>query len=693
MKTKMKRILSVFLALTVLCSAFCAGMIQAGATQIYEGYCGKDGNNLKFTLYSDRIIVISGTGEMADYSSTSPMPPWKSLGITFMAPKVAVASGVTSIGNNAFYGCNSIHWIDLPNSLQRIGENAFSGLNRITELTVPSSINSIGNGAFSGCTNLKDLNLYPSYNSNFNLENSGLNNSTIIHVLSENLSSYTSAYPTLIFRGDLNELVKAPENSNIFYVDNDNSNQHFGGVKSFNLLAKPSGENKTQTSITNASAGFVSCIRIKNGNNYDYYGLKSHNDGILYKMNINPQSNKVENLIDSSILTSLTLRLGFEYIGTNAVKVTYIVQNNSDQSISFKLGTAGDIQIGSDDQAAIAPLEMEERQIGITMTTNKNSTAEDLDGSNNPLTLGFIGKEVGGSVADAKYFYGKVDSNISQAAAGVRAEILYPQRIFEMNTNSYSSGSFNDGDSGLSYYWDVNLPANDTKEYSVIFSVLGTDSDKKDEAVIEKVNEGTDESSKNIGVTEDYLIPSKTKVYFDDEIPVVKEEGKKDTLAETNGYSTLRNFLLLGVQKKTINSIEPTTNDMRFVSVAKTGLLSHADEYGYLIAKTSQSYDVARSKINQLTYNSSNVVKINCKRTSNQISGDYGVYEDFGVDKVYNTPYKYVTLALNKVPDGTTVMARFYIKTGNNVYYADYYNKDKDKFDGCASAWADLTNA
>ncbi|MBQ5398903.1 MAG: leucine-rich repeat domain-containing protein [Ruminococcus sp.] len=695
MKTKIKRILSVFLALTVLCSAFCAGMIQAGATEsIFKGNCGANGNNLVYTLYSDRIIVIDGNGQMANYTASgTTAAPWKQLGINRMAPKAAIAHGVTSIGNYAFYECDPMHWIDLPVTLTSIGEYAFANLHNLRELTIPENVTTIGANALSNCS-LTDLNLYPAYSPELNIGNIGLTESTTIHVLSQNLEAYEQAYPknafpNLVFVGDLNVFVAPPDNANIFYIDNDVSSGVFGGLKAFNFLALPNGEGKNPSTITNSSDGFVSCVRIKNNNGgFDYYGLESHNNGELYKISLDPTGKYVTGFDKNSKLSGLTLRLGFEYIGTNAVKVTYIAQNESNNAISFKMGTAGDIQIGSDDQAAIAPLTNDNRQIGITMTTSKNSTM-DKDSNGNSLTLGFVAKEVNGSTSDAKFFYGQVNQSVDTAATGVRADKFYPSRVFEMNNNSYSIGSFSGADSGLSYYWDVTLPANQTKEYSVIFSVLGTNNENKDEAVIEKVNEGTSESSKNIGVEEDFFVPAHTKVYFDDEIPV----SNGDTLASDNNYSTLRNFLLLGVQTKKEDYDSQGSKNMRFVSVAKTGLLAYADEYGYLIAKTSRSYEEARSNIDQLKYESPNVARVDCKGTSNTLNGDFGTYEEHNEYDTYTTPYKYVTLALDEVPENITVMARFYIRQGNKVYYADYYNKDKDKFDGCASAWANLAYA
>ena len=58
----------------------------------------------------------------------------------------------------AFYGCDSLRTIDLPNSLEEIGLRAFreSGLERVT---TPKSVRTIRQSAFCKCPNLKRVTL------------------------------------------------------------------------------------------------------------------------------------------------------------------------------------------------------------------------------------------------------------------------------------------------------------------------------------------------------------------------------------------------------------------------------------------------------------------------------------------------------------------------------------------------------
>eukprot|EP00964_Phaeocystis_antarctica_P129120 scaffold92991_cov69-Phaeocystis_antarctica.AAC.1 len=67
---------------------------------------------------------------------------------------VVVPAGVTSIGNEVFYGCVSVVSIALPEGLISIGYWAFYGATSLASVSFPESLISIGNSAFYGATSL-----------------------------------------------------------------------------------------------------------------------------------------------------------------------------------------------------------------------------------------------------------------------------------------------------------------------------------------------------------------------------------------------------------------------------------------------------------------------------------------------------------------------------------------------------------
>ena len=67
-----------------------------------------------------------------------------------------IPNSVTSIGNNAFYGCR-LTSITIPNSVTSIGDKAFASCMKLTSVTIPNSVTSIGEEAFESCYELTSI--------------------------------------------------------------------------------------------------------------------------------------------------------------------------------------------------------------------------------------------------------------------------------------------------------------------------------------------------------------------------------------------------------------------------------------------------------------------------------------------------------------------------------------------------------
>ena len=70
-----------------------------------------------------------------------------------------IPNSVTSIGDCAFSGCESLKEINIPNSVTSIGDYAFAGCYSLKEINIPNSVTSIGDYAFARCDYLKEINI------------------------------------------------------------------------------------------------------------------------------------------------------------------------------------------------------------------------------------------------------------------------------------------------------------------------------------------------------------------------------------------------------------------------------------------------------------------------------------------------------------------------------------------------------
>ncbi|WP_350453725.1 N-acetylmuramoyl-L-alanine amidase family protein [Slackia heliotrinireducens] len=82
---------------------------------------GDDGGNLRWSFSpASRTLTISGVGDMTEFEGET---PW--MGMYHDTDAVVIEDGVTSIGDYAFYGFESLRLVDVPKSVTSIGTRAF----------------------------------------------------------------------------------------------------------------------------------------------------------------------------------------------------------------------------------------------------------------------------------------------------------------------------------------------------------------------------------------------------------------------------------------------------------------------------------------------------------------------------------------------------------------------------------------
>ena len=126
--------------------------VENNASITNSGTCG---DNLTWSLDSDGLLTISGSGDMSNYSNSD------ETSYTYYYGKkiknVVIESGVTSIGMNAFVECSNLTSIQIANTVKSIGVCAFMGCSSLKTISLPYGITSIQSNTFwrSGLTDIK----------------------------------------------------------------------------------------------------------------------------------------------------------------------------------------------------------------------------------------------------------------------------------------------------------------------------------------------------------------------------------------------------------------------------------------------------------------------------------------------------------------------------------------------------------
>ena len=97
-------------------------------------------NESKAFIYEDHVLFNKNKTTLIAYRATE--------------TNYTIPNSVTTIGEGAFCGRESLTNINIPNSVTAIGKGAFSYCNSLTNINIPNSVTTIEDWAFCGCINL-----------------------------------------------------------------------------------------------------------------------------------------------------------------------------------------------------------------------------------------------------------------------------------------------------------------------------------------------------------------------------------------------------------------------------------------------------------------------------------------------------------------------------------------------------------
>ena len=117
---------------------------------IETGQCGKD---IYYVLYSNRKLLLRGTGAIYDYDSYNHSPFRDDETIKTLV----VSSGITHLGEDAFMDAVNLTEVSLPDSLTSIADSAFMQsddrigyVHGLTNIVIPDKVSTLGGSAFWG---------------------------------------------------------------------------------------------------------------------------------------------------------------------------------------------------------------------------------------------------------------------------------------------------------------------------------------------------------------------------------------------------------------------------------------------------------------------------------------------------------------------------------------------------------------
>ena len=101
---------------------------------------------LEFTSNGDGTCYVSGIGTCTDTDIVIP-------------PTSPAGDRVTSIGDEAFFGCSSLTSVIIPDGVTSIGDDAFDRCVALERIKIPDSVTCLGvyYGPFIGCTSLESI--------------------------------------------------------------------------------------------------------------------------------------------------------------------------------------------------------------------------------------------------------------------------------------------------------------------------------------------------------------------------------------------------------------------------------------------------------------------------------------------------------------------------------------------------------
>ena len=115
------------------------GVSIIGYNAFYNtAYYNNNGNWTEGVLYIGNHLIKAGKMSFGEY---------------------IIRDGTATIASYAFYDCNTVTYVTIPESVSRIGEYAFKRCSELERVSIPCSVINVDRGAFDSCNNLNRVDI------------------------------------------------------------------------------------------------------------------------------------------------------------------------------------------------------------------------------------------------------------------------------------------------------------------------------------------------------------------------------------------------------------------------------------------------------------------------------------------------------------------------------------------------------
>lgn len=134
----------VLFALMAVAALWIGKVDATAATIVEKGSCGE---NATYTLDSDGVLTISGSGKIKQWAFARRND----------VKAVEINEKITEIGSDSFAYCYSLTSVSMPNDVIRIDSFAFRDDRSLTSIKIPDTVEEIGEMAFFECSSLASM--------------------------------------------------------------------------------------------------------------------------------------------------------------------------------------------------------------------------------------------------------------------------------------------------------------------------------------------------------------------------------------------------------------------------------------------------------------------------------------------------------------------------------------------------------